>query len=224
MPVTMMTFRVSVITGAGIPTKAARCRRRAAVTYHRKPCRTTRARHRTLRHRPVAGHGRPRPHGRQHGAAAGRGGVIVHGVDPTRRPARAAGHGGNHPLRLPGRGARRAAGAAHVWLMLPAGAPTQVGARSSAGGLAPGRPRIDGGNATTAIRAAAPGLRRPRSAVRRLRCLRRRSGGSTNGYCLMFGAEAAAAPRVAALARVLAPAPDRGWLHCGRRVRATSSR
>ena len=39
--------------------------------------------------------------------------------------------------------------------------------------------------------------------------------GLDNGYGLMFGGSAEAARRVAPLARILAPAPDRGWLHCG---------
>jgi 6-phosphogluconate dehydrogenase len=39
--------------------------------------------------------------------------------------------------------------------------------------------------------------------------------GLDNGYALMFGGDAAAAALIAPLARVLAPAPDRGWLHCG---------
>jgi 6-phosphogluconate dehydrogenase len=39
--------------------------------------------------------------------------------------------------------------------------------------------------------------------------------GLENGYGLMFGGDAAAIERVAPFARILAPAADRGWLHCG---------
>jgi 6-phosphogluconate dehydrogenase len=39
--------------------------------------------------------------------------------------------------------------------------------------------------------------------------------GLDNGYALMFGGAAEAAKRIAPYARILAPAPDRGWLHCG---------
>jgi 6-phosphogluconate dehydrogenase len=99
--------------------------------------------------------------------------------------------------------------------MLPAGSATQEALdlllpRLSAGDLV-----IDGGNADhrdsrrRAGAFAARGLHFADCGV---------SGGVWglgNGYCLMFGADAACAPRVAALARLLAPSPDRGWLHCG---------
>jgi len=39
--------------------------------------------------------------------------------------------------------------------------------------------------------------------------------GLENGYCLMFGASEAAAARLRPYMEKLAPAPDRGWLHCG---------
>ncbi|HKU86272.1 MAG TPA: NADP-dependent phosphogluconate dehydrogenase, partial [Casimicrobiaceae bacterium] len=39
--------------------------------------------------------------------------------------------------------------------------------------------------------------------------------GLDQGYALMFGATADAAAMLAPYARVLAPAPDAGWLHCG---------
>jgi 6-phosphogluconate dehydrogenase len=39
--------------------------------------------------------------------------------------------------------------------------------------------------------------------------------GLANGYGLMFGGTAAALAPVVPLARALAPAPDRGWVHCG---------
>ena len=39
--------------------------------------------------------------------------------------------------------------------------------------------------------------------------------GLENGYALMFGGSAEAARTFEPYARILAPAPDRGWLHCG---------
>jgi len=39
--------------------------------------------------------------------------------------------------------------------------------------------------------------------------------GLEHGYALMFGGSPAAARAVEPLMRLLAPAPDRGWLHCG---------
>ena len=39
--------------------------------------------------------------------------------------------------------------------------------------------------------------------------------GREHGYALMFGGSAAAARAVEPFAKILAPAPDRGWLHCG---------
>jgi 6-phosphogluconate dehydrogenase len=142
--------------------------------------------------------------------------VAVHGVDPD-AGARAALSG------TPGitvHATLEAAIAAlplprTVWLMLPAGAPTQAALDALLARLSPGDLVIDGGNADhrdsrrRAEAFAARGLSFADCGV---------SGGVwglQNGYCLMFGAAAAAAPRVAALARLLAPAPDRGWLHCG---------
>lgn len=39
--------------------------------------------------------------------------------------------------------------------------------------------------------------------------------GRDNGYALMIGGEAAAVRRVEPIFKALAPAPDKGWLHCG---------
>ena len=145
-----------------------------------------------------------------------RGGVIVHGVDPD-APTRAAlqGTAGITPYASLDEALAALPAPRTVWLMLPAGAPTQAALDHLLACLAPGDLVIDGGNADhrdsrrRAEAFAARGLLFADCGV---------SGGVwglDNGYCLMFGAEAVAAPRVAALARVLAPAPDRGWLHCG---------
>jgi len=143
-----------------------------------------------------------------------RGGITVHGVDPG-ADARAALQG---TARIIVHAELEAAIAElpaprTVWLMLPAGAPSESALDTLLARLAPGDLVIDGGNADhrdSRRRAevfAARGLHFADCGV---------SGGVwglENGYCLMFGADAAAAPRVVALARALAP--DRGWLHCG---------
>jgi 6-phosphogluconate dehydrogenase len=145
-----------------------------------------------------------------------RAGVMVQGVDPD-AGARAA-------LKdTAGVGVHASIGEAigalpaprTVWLMLPAGSPTQTAIETLLARLGRGDLVIDGGNADhrdsrrRAEAFAARGIAFADCGV---------SGGVwglESGYCLMFGADPAAAPRVAALARVLAPAADGGWLHCG---------
>jgi len=143
-------------------------------------------------------------------------GVPVHGVDPD-AGARAA------LADTPGittHATLEAAVAAlpaprTVWLMLPAGSVTQAALDKLLNCLVPGDLVVDGGNADhrdsrrRAEALAARGLHFADCGV---------SGGIWGleaGYCLMFGAAAEEAPRVAALARLLAPSPDSGWLHCG---------
>ncbi len=102
-----------------------------------------------------------------------------------------------------------------VWLMLPAGEPSETALAELVARLAPGDLIVDGANANYldsqrhARELEAHGLRFADCGV---------SGGVwglANGYCLMYGADAEAAARLAPIARLLAPAPDRGWLHCG---------
>jgi 6-phosphogluconate dehydrogenase len=102
-----------------------------------------------------------------------------------------------------------------VWLMLPAGAPTAATLAELTPMLAAGDLVIDGANANYlesqrhAGELAALGLHFADCGV---------SGGVwglENGYCLMYGADPEPATRIAPFARLLAPAPDRGWLHCG---------
>jgi 6-phosphogluconate dehydrogenase len=102
-----------------------------------------------------------------------------------------------------------------VWMMLPAGQVTESAIAALRGLLAAGDVVVDGGNAfykdsqRRGAELAAAGLRFVDCGV---------SGGVwglANGYALMFGGEAAAARAVEPFARVLAPAPDAGWLHCG---------
>ena len=102
-----------------------------------------------------------------------------------------------------------------VWLMLPAGVPTEETLAKLGTLLAPGDVVVDGANAwyRDSIRhgeeLAEGGLHLVDAGV---------SGGVwglVNGYGLMVGGAAEAVRLVEPFLKVLAPAPDRGWLHCG---------
>jgi 6-phosphogluconate dehydrogenase len=102
-----------------------------------------------------------------------------------------------------------------VWLMLPAGAPTEETLAELRGLLAEGDVVVDGANAMyrdTQRRAqelASHGLHLVDAGV---------SGGVwglVQGYGLMVGGVADAVQRIEPFLQALAPAPDRGWLHCG---------
>jgi 6-phosphogluconate dehydrogenase len=102
-----------------------------------------------------------------------------------------------------------------VWLMVPAGDATEAALEALYARLDPGDLVVDGGNAHY------------RDSIKRGAALAERSiafvdagvsggvWGLANGYMLMLGGAPEAVERVAPLARILAPAPDRGWLHCG---------
>jgi 6-phosphogluconate dehydrogenase len=102
-----------------------------------------------------------------------------------------------------------------VWLMVPAGEATQQTLDTLSAHLWRGDTIVDGGNANykdsqrRAGELARHGLRFVDCGV---------SGGVwglDNGYALMFGGTPEAARAVEPFARILAPAADRGWLHCG---------
>jgi 6-phosphogluconate dehydrogenase len=100
-----------------------------------------------------------------------------------------------------------------VWVMVPAGAPTESTISALAAKLQPGDLIVDGGNS------------RYKDDVRRGRELAAKgllymdagtSGGIwglQNGYCLMVGGEKAAVQRLAPALETLAP--PNGWLHVG---------
>ncbi|MDR3394776.1 MAG: decarboxylating 6-phosphogluconate dehydrogenase [Parasulfuritortus sp.] len=102
-----------------------------------------------------------------------------------------------------------------VWLMLPAGEATDNALDALAARLSPGDLIVDGANGYY------------KEAQRRSATLADKgiafsdvgvSGGIwglANGYCLMAGADAAAAARIEPFLKVLAPTPDQGWLHAG---------
>ena len=102
-----------------------------------------------------------------------------------------------------------------VWLMLPAGEPTERTLSNLATQLARGDVVVDGGNAwyrdsqRRGALLAEHGIAFMDAGV---------SGGVwglQEGYGLMTGGSAAAMQRVEPCLRALAPAPDKGWVHCG---------
>ena len=102
-----------------------------------------------------------------------------------------------------------------LWLMLPTGKPTEQTIGELQERLAPGDLVVDGANAHY------------RDSQRHAKLLGERgigfvdvgvSGGIwglENGYGLMLGGDTAAVDRVMPLARILAPSPDKGVVHCG---------
>jgi 6-phosphogluconate dehydrogenase len=105
-----------------------------------------------------------------------------------------------------------------VWLMVPAGAPTEETTLALAERLAPGDVVIDGGNTYFE-----DDVRRARSlAERGIRHLDAGTSGGIfgleRGYCLMVGGDRDAFERLEPVFRALAPgrgAADEGYLHCG---------
>ena len=102
-----------------------------------------------------------------------------------------------------------------VWLMVPSGEQTEETIAALAPRLLAEDVLVDGGNAfykdsvRRAVELASYGVRFVDCGV---------SGGVSgleHGYALMFGGSPAAARAIEPVVRLLAPAPDRGWLHCG---------
>ncbi|MGH8688565.1 MAG: phosphogluconate dehydrogenase (NAD(+)-dependent, decarboxylating) [Burkholderiales bacterium] len=102
-----------------------------------------------------------------------------------------------------------------ILLSLPAGAATDEALAELRPHLSAGDTLIDGGNAhykdsmRRALELSQDGLRFIDAGV---------SGGVhglANGYCLMLGGTATSIEVFAPYAQLLAPAPERGWMHCG---------
>jgi 6-phosphogluconate dehydrogenase len=111
--------------------------------------------------------------------------------------------------------AHRLAAPRVVWLMVPAGRVTELAVEDLWPELARGDLIVDGGNANykdsqrRGAALASAGIRFVDCGV---------SGGVwglDNGYALMFGGGPEAAAMIEPFAKILAPAPDAGWLHCG---------
>ena len=102
-----------------------------------------------------------------------------------------------------------------VWLMVPAGDVTERTIDDLATLLAPGDLLVDGGNANYHDSQRRGAMLAPRG-IRFVDCgVSGGVHGLANGYALMFGGDDEAAAMLAPYARILAPAPDAGWLHCG---------
>jgi 6-phosphogluconate dehydrogenase len=102
-----------------------------------------------------------------------------------------------------------------VWIMVPAGAPTEDMVETLIGLLAPDDIIVDGGNSNykDTIRRAA---RAAQHGLHYIDC--GTSGGIwgiTEGYSLMIGGEKAPVERLRPIFETLAPAPDKGWGHVG---------
>jgi 6-phosphogluconate dehydrogenase len=110
---------------------------------------------------------------------------------------------------------RRLAAPRVVWLMVPAGDATELAVQDAWPEMARGDVLVDGGNANykdSQRRANALST----AGVHFVDCgVSGGVWGLENGYALMLGGTPAAARAVAPYAQILAPARDRGWLHCG---------
>ena len=102
-----------------------------------------------------------------------------------------------------------------ILMMVPAGAPTQSAIDSLLPMISEDDTLVDGGNSfykdsmTRALELSQRGLRFVDAGV---------SGGIhglANGYCLMLGGTPKAIEQFEPFARILAPGPETGWLHCG---------
>jgi len=109
----------------------------------------------------------------------------------------------------------RLAGERVILLMLPAGEPTQSAIEHLLPLLSNSDTLVDGGNSyykdsmSRALELSQRGLRFVDAGV---------SGGIhglANGYCLMLGGTPRAIEQFEPFARILAPGPETGWLHCG---------
>jgi len=102
-----------------------------------------------------------------------------------------------------------------VWLMLPAGEVTEYTLNQLKGMLSPGDTVIEGGNSYY------KDSQRRAAAMRDIGVGYVDAGtsggiwGLENGYALMVGGEKDVVARVEPIIKTLAPAPDKGWLHCG---------
>ena len=102
-----------------------------------------------------------------------------------------------------------------VWVMVPAGDPTEDTVQTLGRLLAHGDTIIDGGNSNYK-----DGMRRARElAARGIQFVDAGTSGGIwglkEGYCLMIGGEAAAVNRLRPIFETLAPARDHGWAHVG---------
>jgi len=140
--------------------------------------------------------------------------VMAYDRDPAARDALRGQRNIRRATSLPAL-AVQTAGERVILLMLPAGEATEEALKELLPLLSAGDTIVDGGNAyykdsmARALELSQRGLRYVDAGV---------SGGVhglANGYCLMLGGTPKSVERFEPFARLLAPAPDRGWLHCG---------
>jgi len=141
-------------------------------------------------------------------------GVIAFDSDPAARAA-LAGEKGVTCVEGLAALADRLGGERVILIMLPAGKATEGTLAELLPLLSAGDTLVDGGNAyykdsmARALEMSQRGLRYIDAGV---------SGGIhglANGYCLMLGGTPKSIEIFEPFARILAPAPDTGWLHCG---------
>jgi 6-phosphogluconate dehydrogenase len=145
-----------------------------------------------------------------------RGGVEVIGFDADAKTAvTLAGEGVLESAPSIAALAHRLAAPRIVWLMLPAGRVTELAVEELWPELARGDVIVDGGNANykdsqrrgAALASAGVGF---------VDCgVSGGVWGLDNGYALMFGGSDEAAALIEPFVKILAPAPQTGWLHCG---------
>jgi 6-phosphogluconate dehydrogenase len=102
-----------------------------------------------------------------------------------------------------------------VWVMVPAGDPTEQTIQALATSLKSGDAIIDGGNSNYK-----DGMRRGVELLKRgIQFVDAGTSGGiwglAEGYSLMIGGEAATVERLRPIFATLAPGPDRGWAHVG---------
>jgi 6-phosphogluconate dehydrogenase len=102
-----------------------------------------------------------------------------------------------------------------IWVMLPAGEVTELALEQLAALLAKGDVLVDGGNALYKDSQRRAGWLAERGIAFVDAGVSGGVWGLENGYALMLGGTEEALARVAPFARLLAPAPDCGWTHCG---------
>jgi 6-phosphogluconate dehydrogenase len=145
-----------------------------------------------------------------------RGGVRVVAFDGERAPREAlAGESGIEVTEGLAAVAAQTSGERVILMMLPAGEPTKATLQELLGLLSAGDMIVDGANAyykdsmARALELSQQGLRYIDAGV---------SGGIHGlaaGYCLMLGGTPKSIEIFEPYAKILAPAPELGWLHCG---------
>jgi 6-phosphogluconate dehydrogenase len=102
-----------------------------------------------------------------------------------------------------------------LWLMVPAGNPTEETVTALLDLLQAGDTIVDGGNSNYKNTQ----LRSERCTEKHVACLDCGTSGGiwglTEGYSMMIGGEASVVARLRPIFETLAPAPDRGWGHVG---------